>query len=120
MTPSGDGLRQLTPEREGAVDWAPAWPPDGRQLCFASRGNTYSRLWLINADGSGLQALTTGEADDDFPAWSPDGRTVVFSRANRPGPDAQWFGAICRARAVLPEDPIGAPRHRAVEANSPP
>ena len=41
---------------------------------------TKTHLDLVNADGSGIQALTTGPSDAT-PAWSPDGQKVVFSKA---------------------------------------
>jgi WD40-like Beta Propeller Repeat len=41
-------------------------------------------IWVVNADRSGLDRLTTNPAHDFDPAWSPDGRTVAF-RSERDG-----------------------------------
>jgi hypothetical protein len=38
-------------------------------------------IWIVNADGSGLQQLTEIGEDDPIPAWSPDGRWIVFTAA---------------------------------------
>jgi Tol biopolymer transport system component len=38
-------------------------------------------VWLINADGSGLRALTALGEDDTVPAWSADGRWIAFTGA---------------------------------------
>jgi serine/threonine protein kinase/Tol biopolymer transport system component len=64
----------------------PAWSPDGIRLVFISPCNikkdTYqgSSLFIINADGSGLQPLPTAPGGGDFePAWSPDGQYIVFT-----------------------------------------
>lgn len=43
------------------------WSPDGRSLAFSS---TYSELWVIDADGSGLHRLDIGARALDL-GWSP-------------------------------------------------
>jgi Tol biopolymer transport system component len=53
---------------------APAWTPDGKALALASssdRGSTGSRLYIINADGSGLSAVP-GIDHALEPAWRPE------------------------------------------------
>src|SRR5436305_12651698 len=56
------------------------WSPDGRQIAFTwSFGPKQVGLALINADGSGFQALPGGQ-DAIFPSWSPDGRKILFVR----------------------------------------
>ena len=54
----------------------PSWSPDGTELVFRGDGG----LWIINADGTGLQRLTTdaGEHPDHSPDWSPNGERIVF------------------------------------------
>jgi len=65
--------------------WDPAWSPDGRTICYATRHN----LWTVPADGGRPQPLTdVGEGDAD-PAWSSDGRHVYFS-SDRGGTSALW------------------------------
>jgi len=65
-----DGFRGLT------------FVPDGR-IVFASFEGGQEDLWIINADGSGRQRLTSDTHLDSDPAVSPDGQTIVF-RSNRP------------------------------------
>jgi Tol biopolymer transport system component len=66
-------------------DWGPAWSPDGRTICYATRHN----LWTVPADGGSPSPLTSvGEGDSD-PAWSSDGRHVYFS-SDRGGTSALW------------------------------
>jgi TolB protein len=77
---NGGDLVALTAGSGLAGAWSPAWSPDGQQVCFTAHFDTYSHLYLINHDGSGLQQLTDGEEDDDFPAWSPGSRWLVFAR----------------------------------------
>jgi Tol biopolymer transport system component len=73
---------QLTNMEGGACQ--PEWSPDGTKLAFISpcseRKRLYfeSQLWVINADGSGLQLLLNNTGVFD-PAWSPDGRYLLFT-----------------------------------------
>jgi TolB protein len=52
-------------------------------LSFDTESNLEGDIYIVNADGSGLQQLI----EDGFWAdWSPDGTQIAF-QAN---PDAQW------------------------------
>ena len=53
------------------VDWA----PDGKSLAFT---DTYARLHVIGADGSGLRKVPTGGLRALNIAWSPDGDEIAF------------------------------------------
>jgi TolB protein len=54
------------------------WSPDGHKLLFTSGGTftTDGTIQVMNPDGSGVTALTTGRSPD----WSPDGGRIVFQR----------------------------------------
>jgi Tol biopolymer transport system component len=57
---------------------APRWSHDGKRLAFDVRkGPDYgrSKIYLVNADGSGLRAFAE-EANSD---WSPDDKQLVYS-----------------------------------------
>jgi Tol biopolymer transport system component len=52
----------------------PAWSPDGKALALASSNDGVprgSRLYIVNADGSGLSAVPGIETASD-PAWRPE------------------------------------------------
>jgi Tol biopolymer transport system component len=36
-------------------------------------------IYVMNADGSGLRAITSGPFDDREPSWSRDGNRIAFS-----------------------------------------
>jgi Tol biopolymer transport system component len=71
MNADGSGRRELA----DGVDYHPAWSPDGRKIAFTKslggweRGN--SEIFVVNADGSGVQRLTRRPGNDRDPVWSP-------------------------------------------------
>ena len=76
--------------RNGKVNFAPCWHPDGRTIVFTSNldgrhPGAYS-LYAINVDGTGLRRLTFGDGFDGFPHFSPDGTKLAWI-SNRNGTD---------------------------------
>jgi hypothetical protein len=59
----GTGLRTITAGAE------PSWSGDGNRLAFRREGDAPG-IYVVNADGSGLQRITT-DATDRAPAWRP-------------------------------------------------
>jgi Tol biopolymer transport system component len=60
-----------------------SWSPDSTRIVFSV--STNSAVWVVNADGSGLRALTPTIRDEPhafvfFSSWSPDGARVAFTR----------------------------------------
>jgi Tol biopolymer transport system component len=53
-----------------------AWSPDGQTIAFTD----YSRLLLINADGSGQRDVTRELRLGQLPVWSPDGHKIALVR----------------------------------------
>ena len=86
-----DGI-QLTPTPADAIDEGdmdPNWSPDQSRIVF-DRWEYGVQLYVMNADGSGVSALTTSPPRDPngnnvgtsysaFPKWSPDGSKIVWS-----------------------------------------
>jgi hypothetical protein len=61
----------------------PAWSPDGGRIAFSGPpigGIGPSTIQVMNADGSGVHALTaaTHPGGELRPAWSPDGSKIAF------------------------------------------
>jgi Tol biopolymer transport system component len=58
----------------------PAYSPDGTQIAFVrDLAVSLSEIWIVNIDGTGERALTTGHFDRN-PSWSRDGTTIAFVR----------------------------------------
>ncbi|MEV6278420.1 hypothetical protein [Nocardia sp. NPDC051832] len=79
MAADGTGARQLLADPH--FNSNPVFSPDGATIVFASNrgGKNRSELYAMNADGTGVRALT-----DDWtvhPAFSPDGAQIVYTRA---------------------------------------
>lgn len=70
----------------GHYNSTPTWSPDGKKIAFAGfdkEKNNFD-IFLMNADGSNVQRLTSARrkdgkwANNEDPAFSPDGRQVLF------------------------------------------
>ncbi|MCB0204183.1 MAG: PD40 domain-containing protein [Anaerolineae bacterium] len=76
----------------------PAWQPGGARIVLQSKEGSHTEIFSMNADGSGLVALTrpTNAMADELPqnvspAWSPDGRSIVFlSNRDENGSAGKW------------------------------
>lgn len=80
----GSGLQRLT--TEFALDDHPTWSPDGKRIAFVSTrqpgtkpGRAWNALYVMNADGSGVQRLSPADVADYSPAWSPKGDWLAFA-----------------------------------------
>jgi Tol biopolymer transport system component len=78
MNADGSNPRQLTTLNAGAT--MPDWSPDGARIAFqARRGDMEENawdIWLVNADGTGLQRITSTASQVD-PRWAPDGQRIA-------------------------------------------
>lgn len=73
----GEAPTPLTP-RTGRARNA-SWSPDGRWIVFESDLNSFSDLYRIDPDGSGLRRLTDDPQGNFEPVISPDGKQIVLS-----------------------------------------
>ena len=86
MNIDGSGQKRLTfygkhKPNQGVLLRHPSWSPDSQKIAYAYSPYpaVESRIYSINADGSGNVKLTNGgEPFDTSPSWSPDGKSIAF------------------------------------------
>jgi len=90
-------LRRLT--TDPAVDWGPAWSPDGRRIAFVRSSRPGSvvpgTIHLVSPLGGPDRKLSDVLVRAATLSWSPDGRWIAAARAGPPSgttPDEQ---SIC-------------------------
>ena len=134
-----DNLRSFERMDVFELEWVsdPQISPDGQRVVYVRNGmdvmsdGKWSRLWLIDTDGSDNTPLTGRDTDESNPAWSPDGRRIAFTsesdagtevfvvwietgksarltQLNRAPKSLSWSpdGAHIAFRMLVPEDPV--------------
>ena len=60
---------------------SPAWSPDGSKLAVVYGGSSGRRIYVMNADSTGLIGLTKNQGGWK-PIWSPDGNKIAFNSSD--------------------------------------
>ncbi|HEX5720952.1 MAG TPA: hypothetical protein VF179_32660 [Thermoanaerobaculia bacterium] len=77
-----DGSGAVNLSRNPAFDGWPSWSPDGRRILFSSNRSGTFGVYVMNADGSGVQPLMMSQPGEEHtkPIWSRDGKKIVCTR----------------------------------------
>jgi len=85
---NSDGSNQTRLTFNPTADSGPvSFSPDGKRFAFSRNassdgGGIYNYdIYVMNADGTGLEQLTTNPEFDAEPVWSPDGGRIFFTSA---------------------------------------
>ncbi len=82
-----DGTDQLQLTFPPMYVYTPRWSPDGKRIAFCGDLRGEGKVYVISADGSGLEALAEG----GDPNWSRDGEMLVFDKNEPIGtPQERW------------------------------
>src|ERR1043166_4022010 len=73
---SGAPSTSVTPAPASPAPESPAVAPDAR-IAFVSFRHGTDEIYVMNADGTGLERLIDGAYDPSSPAWSPDGTKIA-------------------------------------------
>lgn len=79
MDADGNSKIRLSDESELWSENA-SWRSDSRKIAFTSRKNSvYLAINLINADGTGLEIISSGGLWTSYPRFSPDGSKLFYT-----------------------------------------
>ena len=70
-----DGENRMVLENDAV---APSWSPDGKQIAFVSGRDGDTEIYVIGADGQGLERVTHDFLGGFSPSFSPDGGRIAY------------------------------------------
>ena len=70
-----DGHNRVVLENDAS---GPSWSPDGKRIAFVSIRDGGREIYVIGADGQGLERVTHGFLGGLSPSFSPDGRRIAY------------------------------------------
>jgi Tol biopolymer transport system component/DNA-binding winged helix-turn-helix (wHTH) protein len=91
----GHNTLQLT-SFSGELVGSPDWSPDGKWLVFDRRPGDHAQIYMIDADGRNMHALTEEEHENNVPIWSRNGKAVYFA-SDRTGRFELWKQDVASA-----------------------
>jgi TolB protein len=88
----------------------PEWAPDGSRIAFdGAADDGHAHIFAMNADGSGLTQITSGDGDEIDATWSPDGtRLAVETQRSSSEPTGIAIVDVATGELhMITENPIG-------------
>ncbi len=84
INPDGTGFRRLIADTSTHFASSPTWSVRNQIAFVRESGRSPLEIYAVNADGSGLLALTRGGPGFGQPSWSPDGRRIALVAITHP------------------------------------
>ena len=75
---------------------SPRVSPDGEWIAYTvsttslEKERSFTRVWMVSADGNDRLPMTAEGTSSSSPAWSPDGRYLTFTAARDEGETQVW------------------------------
>ncbi len=117
----GTGTTNLTASSLSSDNDFAVYSPDYTKIAFTSNRDGNDEIYVMNADGTSPQRLTSNGERDYEPSWSPDGSKIVFvsERGSQQGDifvmGANGSGQVNITQAVGPDtDPSWGANNRIV------
>ena len=95
---NSDGTDPINLSHRPGYDGTPSWSADGSRIIFSSdrdagakRGND---VYIMNADGTNVQRITTDSKGYAFPTLSPDSRWIAFDAARDSENPQVWIMSV--------------------------
>ncbi len=71
--------KQSTPLTSGTHDYFPFWSPDGTKIAFQRQTDKGMNIYVMEADGQNVRALTNTTENPTLSGWTADSRQLVLS-----------------------------------------
>lgn len=99
-------------------NYNPVFNPEGTRMAFLSDKEGSKDIWVMNADGTGMEQLTFSDQDEMDPAWSPDGKSIAYS-SNKAGEFNIWKMELSITEPTIPREPRYIDEEYVVENKNP-
>lgn len=89
IAPEGGAQERIGPE----YGYSPSWSADGQKVVFVAYSGENEMeefeqdIYVMDADGTDVQRVTSTRAYEASPSFFPDGETIAYARYNRDGSD---------------------------------
>ena len=77
----------------------PRWSPDGGWIVFDRYPGQHPQIYVMDAEGRNMRAMTDGDGNNCVPSWSRDGESIYFGSA-RSGSWQIWKQSVHGGGAV--------------------
>ena len=102
MNADGTADRVLATEMQASD---PIWSPDGRRIAFVGSEDEIYDVFVMNADGTGMEQLTADPATDFAITWTPDASALLYTSNPNGDHDIVRFDLLTMAATSVTTGP---------------